>query len=193
MFNRYGIRSVTMDDLASEMSVSKKTLYKHFDNKADLVHHCGQLLFKRIYDSLMGVHHASDSAIDELFEVDQVLWKMMEKHNPSMRYQIQKYYPKTFNYLFEGRQDMIREMVVANIERGKEDGSFRNDADTEVVSYLYCSKVESMPEEDTERMDRRSLRYFSRQALIYHIRGLATTKGLVKLEEKLKTYPIDEN
>lgn len=193
MFNRYGIRSVTMDDLASEMSVSKKTIYKYFDNKADLVHHCGQLLFQRIYDSLMEVHEKSSSAIDELFEVDRVLWKMMEKHNPSMRYQIQKYYPKTFNYLFEGRQEMIRKMVSENIERGKSDGCFRKDADTGVVSYLYCAKVESMPEENTDIMDHHSLRYISRQALIYHIRGLATPQGLAKLEEKLKTYPIDEN
>ncbi len=193
LFHRYGIRSITMDDLAAALSVSKKTLYKHFENKADLVHHCGQLLYQHIQDSLMTVMENSESAIDELFEVDQVVWKMMEKHNPSMRYQIEKYYPKTFNYLFEGRAEMIRKMVAANIERGKRDGCYRLDADTGVVSHLYCSKIKSIPEGEPKISDHHSLRYISRQALIYHIRGLATPQGLAKLEEKLKTYTIDEN
>lgn len=193
MYERYGIRSVTMDDVAAEMSVSKKTLYKYFDNKADLVHHCGQMLFEKIHSSLMEVHKNADSAIDELFAVDEVIWRMMEKHNPGMRFQIQKYYPKTFNHLFEGRHEMIQKLISQNIERGKRDGCFREDADTEVISYLYCSKVESMPEEESELLNHHSMRYISRQALIYHIRGLATPQGLAKLEEKLKTYPLDEN
>ena len=193
MYERYGIRSVTMDDVAAEMSISKKTLYKYFDNKADLVHHCGEILFQKIHGSLMEVVKSAESAIDELFAVDKVLWRMMEKHNPSMRFQIQKYYPKTFNHLFEGRHEMIQQLVSQNIERGKKDGCFREDADTEVISYLYCSKVESMPEEESELLNRHSTRYVSRQALIYHIRGLATPQGLAKLEEKLKTYPLDEN
>lgn len=193
MFNRYGIRSVTMDDLSSELSISKKTLYKFFDNKADLVHQCGELLFEKIYSSLMEIHENAESAIDELFQVDEVVWRMMEGHNPGMRYQIQKYYPKTFDHFFQGRKEMIQKLISENIERGKADGCFRKDADTNVISYLYCSKVESMPEEESEFLDRRSMRYVSRQALIYHIRGLATPQGLAKLEEILKTYPLDEN
>ncbi len=185
MYERYGIRSVTMDDVAAEMSISKKTLYKYFTNKADLVHHCGQTLFHKIHSSLMEVYKNADSAIDELFAVDEVIWRMMEKHNPGMRFQIRKYYPKTFNHLFEGRHQ--------NIERGKREGCFREDADTEVISYLYCSKVESMPEEESALLTHHSMRYISRQALIYHIRGLATPQGLAKLEEKLKTYPLHEN
>ena len=57
----------------------------------------------------MEVHKSADSAIDELFAVDEVIWRMMEKHNPGMRFQIQKYYPKTFNHLFEGRHEMIQQ------------------------------------------------------------------------------------
>ena len=175
------------------LPISKKTLYKFFDNKADLVHHCGKLLFNRIYERMVQVHEQSDDAIDELFEMDKVVWEMMEKHNPSMRYQVQKYYPNTHQHLFEGRREMIQKMIRENIERGKRDGLFRDDADTQVVSFLYCSKMETMPEEEAEFMDRHSLRYISRQALVYHIRGLATEQGLAKLEEKLKTYKIDED
>ena len=188
MFNRYGFKSVTMDDLATDMCISKKTLYKFFQNKADLVDHCGQMIFRKIQEKLQDVHKNSESAIDELFEVDKVVWEMIEKQNPSMHFQIQKYYPKTFERIFYDRQIMIRKMVADNIERGKKDGCFRKDADTEVISHLYCSKMEAIPDTVMDQMDHQKMRYFSLQALVYHIRGLATEQGLARLEEKLKTY-----
>ncbi|MDZ7845508.1 MAG: TetR/AcrR family transcriptional regulator [Owenweeksia sp.] len=189
MFNKYGVRSVTMDDVARELSISKKTLYKYFENKADLVHKCIRSVYDQVEDALLAVHEQADNAIDELFEIDEVVGRIMENHNPGMRYQLQKYYPQTYNYMYEGRHDLIHKMISENLERGKRDGWFRQDVETDIITFLYCSKVETMPEEDEEMMARHPIKRIAGQSLEYHIRGVATKKGLAYLEEKLMTYP----
>lgn len=190
MFSKYGIRSVTMDDVAREMGMSKKTLYKYFENKADLVHKSIKARFEEIQSTLLEIHLRTTNAIDELIEVDEVVGKVMRNQNPSLRFQLQKYYPETYREVFEGRHEMLNAMVQENIESGKRDGLYRKEASTEVVSFLYCAKMETMPEEEVQLFENHSMPFVMHQALVYHIRGLATEKGLQYLEEKLKDKSV---
>lgn len=190
MFSKYGIRSVTMDDVAKELGMSKKTLYKYFENKADLVHKSIRARFEEIQKSLIEIHLNAANAIDELIEVDEVVGKVMRNQNPSLRFQLQKYYPETFREVFEGRHDMLSAMVQENIESGKRDGLYRKEASTEVISFLYCAKMETMPENEMQLFENHSMPFVMHQALEYHIRGLATEKGLQYLEQKLKDKSV---
>lgn len=185
MFNKFGIRSVTMDDVAQELGISKKTIYKYFENKADLVHKSVLITYEKLQHKLEKIHAEAENSIDELIEIDKVIGVVMENHNPGMRYQLQKYYPRTYNLLYEGRHDLIHKVISENIEKGKQDGLFRKEADTQIITFLYCSKVETMPEEEQELLEKHSLKYMTRQALEYHIRGIATARGLDYLEKKL--------
>src|SRR5690606_9286010 len=90
LFLKYGIRSVTMDDVSSEMGISKKTVYKFFENKADLVHKCVMQVYSTIQASMEAIHSASSNAIDELFEIDKVVKGIMEMHNPGIQFQLKK-------------------------------------------------------------------------------------------------------
>ena len=190
MFNKYGIRSVTMDDVAKELGISKKTIYKYFENKADLIHKSVRTRFAEIQKSLLDIHARSANAIDELIEVDELVGKMMRNHNHSMQFQLQKYYPETFAEVFEGRHELLSSMVQENIESGKRDGLYRQEACTEVISFLYCAKMETMPEEERALFDNHSKPFVMHQALEYHIRGLATASGLEYLEQKTKDKSI---
>lgn len=186
MFNKFGIRSVTMDDVAQELGISKKTIYKYFENKADLVHKSVRTAYEGMRCRLHEIHENADNSIDELIEIDKVVGAVMENHNPGMRYQLQKYYPQTYNSLYEGRHDLIHKVISENIEKGKKDGWFREEANTDIITFLYCSKVETMPEEEEALLEKYTIKQMTRQALEYHIRGLATHKGLTYLEQKLK-------
>jgi len=190
MYNKYGVRSVTMDDVAKELGISKKTIYKYFENKADLIHKSIRNKFAEIQRSLMEIHAKTTNAIDELIEVDQVVCRIMRNHNHSMHFQLQKYYPETFSEVFEGRHEMLSMMIRENIESGKRDGLYRPEASTEVISFLYCAKMETMPEEEQQLFENHSMPFVMHQALEYHIRGLATAKGLEYLEQKLKDKSI---
>lgn len=186
MFNKFGLRSVTMDDVARELGISKKTIYKYFENKADLIQKAVQTVHDSIQATLMEIHGNSTNPIDELIEIDSVVCKIMKGHNPSLRYQLQKYYPKTYSYLYEGRHSLIHKMIKENIEMGQKGGWYREDASKEVISFLYCAKVDTIPDEEQEVFASFDMPFIMNQALMYHIRGIASAKGLTYLEEKLK-------
>ena len=193
LFDKYGIRSVTMDDVAREMSVSKKTLYKYFENKADLVHKCVMTIFDEVEACMMEIHASAQNAIDELFDIDNVIRKIMEDHNPGLHFQLHKYYPQTAKALYEGRKNLINKMIAENIDSGKRDGLFREDFETDVVTHLYCSKIESLREDEEDLMRKFHTRKVMRQALEYHIRGMASPKGLKYLEKRLELENKSDN
>ncbi len=188
LFNKYGIRSVTMDDVAREMGISKKTIYKHFENKADLVDKCVQSIFEVIKSHVERIHAKTKNAIDELFEIDDVVGTIMANHNPGMQFQLAKYYPETHRFINEGRQKMIRKMIAENIQNGRTQGFYRTDFESNIITYLYCNKVETLPEEDTKLLEQYDMRKMMFESLIYHIRGIATPKGIEYLENKLNQY-----
>ncbi len=192
MFSKYGVRSVTMDDIARELGISKKTLYVHFENKADLVHKAVWTVHETIKEQMVKIHAETDNPIDELLEIDKVVSQIMENHSPSMRFQLQKYYPETFAALYEGRHELVHKMISENMEKGKERGLYRPDADTGVVSYLYCSKMETLHNEEEKLLEKHSIGYVMRQSLEYHIRGIATEKGVKYLQEKIKTENLTQ-
>lgn len=187
LFGKYGIRSVTMDDVAREMSISKKTIYRHFENKADLVHKCVMTVYNAIKDSLEVIHKETNNPIDELFAIDKVVREILERHNPGHRFQLKKYYPKTFKAMYDGRKALINRMIAENIENGKKSGFYRGDFNTDLITHLYCSKVETMPDEEEDLANKYNMHELMHQALIYHIRAIASSKGLEYLDEKLKT------
>lgn len=192
MFSKFGLRSVTMDDVARELGISKKTIYKFFENKADLIQKAVQTVHDAIQQTLEEIHQRSTNPIDELIEIDSVVCEIMKRHNPSLRYQLQKYYPRTYNYMYEGRHRLIHKMIRENIEMGQKGGWYRKDASKEVISFLYCAKVETIPEEEEEIFANFEMPFIMNQALLYHIRGVASPKGLTYLEEKLKdTKPTE--
>jgi AcrR family transcriptional regulator len=186
LFNKYGIRSVSMDDVAREMSISKKTIYKYFENKAELVHRCVESVFSTIHEQVERVHAETQNAIDELFDIDNVVGTIMSNHNPGMHFQLAKYYPETYKFIDSGRQKMIRKMIAENIAHGRKQGLYRSDFESGIITFLYCNKVDHIQEEDTELMEAFDMRKLMFESLIYHIRGISTAAGLTYLEEKLK-------
>lgn len=185
MFNKYGIRSVTMDDVAHELGISKKTIYKFFENKADLIQKCIGRLSASVSNSFEEAMADADNAIEELFAINRIVRRILENHNPGLRFQLKKYYPEVATQLYEGRQNLLSKMIKDNIKKGQEAGLYRKDLEADIVTYLFCCKVKSMPDEEDLIAGKYSVPYVLRHSLEYHIRGMATPKGLQYLEDIL--------
>lgn len=185
LFLKFGIRSVTMDDVAGELGMSKKTIYKHFKNKAELVHRGVQTVYQEMQSKLLEIHSHMENPIDELMAITALMQGLLEQHSHNLRFQLQKYYPQTFQELYEGRHELISKVMRENIERGKAHGLFREDANADVLAQLYCSKLDKLPEQNEDLMKRHGIAELMRQSMEYHVRGLATPKGIQYLEEKL--------
>lgn len=177
MFLDLGFKSVTMDDLAKELAISKKTIYSFFDNKTELVECCTLQLCKTISSSIKELAKQNLHPIDELFEVRQIVRRFLKNEQSSPQYQLQKYFPSLFKKLKDEQLMMMREFLMRNLSKGIEIGVYREDLNPEMVFRLYFYTYFSLrdPQLYPERI-------FNTQELIfehinYHIRGIATPKG----------------
>lgn len=187
LFKRYGLRPVTMDDIAKDMGVSKKTLYKYFSNKEDLVGRAVDNIFESVKASMLQLLESEGNAIDMLFAMDEVVCSNIEAHDHSMQFQLERYYPEVSARLEGKKRGMIFTMMRANLERGIKEGLFRSELDKEVVAFLYYSRARVMTEAEMDLLANHSISDMMREILIYHVRGISNEKGVAYLEEKLKT------
>lgn len=185
LYKKYGIKSVTMDDVAHELGISKKTLYLYFSDKDDLVM---QVLnfegekrtkaYKKIYDLRL-------NAIEELLEVNRYMNHMMREYSAVVDYDLKKYYPEHYAKTQEMRREKMFESLINNMIKGKKEGLFREDLNEEIIAKLYVSRIMSMTENSSFSLVELSSPQVFSELIIYHIRGIANDKGIKMLEENL--------
>ncbi len=188
LFYRYGIKSVTMDDIARELGMSKKTLYQFFENKNDLINQMFELEEKRDIDITKCILVEAENAVDELMGFAkhgiEEFAKLMS--SPTIVYDLQKYYKDIWLKFELGINQRIYEGTKMNIERGKKEGLYRMDIDAEIVSKIYVRQMMSFIDEDTFPIKQYNKVQLFTQYLIYHIHGIATPKGIAIFENKMK-------
>lgn len=186
MYFRYGIRSVTMDDVARELGISKKTLYKYVSNKADLVEQGVKWKFQQISKLLARYSKEVENAIDELFAIDAYFDDMMRQNQPAIMFQLAKYYPDVFKWLSEAKSKLVLDNTKANLKKGRRQGLYRDDLNNEFIGYIYLSHTNLMEEGGAGvPVEVCHSPEFHRHHVEYHIRGIASKQGLEYLNEKL--------
>lgn len=186
LFFKYGIKSVNMDDIAKELAISKKTIYQFFENKTDILQHLVAAHIERINHALEFNKANAQNAIEELLGVAQHMIKELTKFStPTIIFDLQKYYPELWQSFQDHQDTQIYQQVKENVERGITEGLYRDDLDADIIAKLYVSKTMCVIDEDmfpTTQYDK--VRLF-KQYFYYHIRGIATLKGLKLLEKYL--------
>jgi AcrR family transcriptional regulator len=183
MFTRYGIRSITMDDIARELGISKKTLYHDFEDKNDLI--------KRVidYDIIVNrkfleeVHRANFNAIEELFFVNKRMHRDRDSYSPTFYYDLKKYYPETYmRWIDEKRQNMF-DLIVGNLKKGKQEGVFREDIHEQSIGKLYMARMEMLNNHEISDVLQTITPEFIQEIFIYHLHGICNETGLKTLDE----------
>jgi hypothetical protein len=186
LYMKYGIKSITMDDVARELSISKKTLYQYVTDKDDLV---GKFIDNEIFmrqEEICKCFGIGYNAIEELFEISIFMNKMMKDQNPATEYDLKKYYPVHYQKTVKARREGIYEYILLNLKKGIKEGLYREEMNKEIIAKLYLSRIEdSQLNEMFTKEEFTSLRLFV-EILTYHVRGIATDKGIIVLENKIK-------
>jgi TetR/AcrR family transcriptional regulator, cholesterol catabolism regulator len=186
LYMKYGIKSITMDDVARELGISKKTLYQYVIDKDDLV---GKFIDYEIIlrqEELYKCYKTGFNAIEELFEISIFMNKFMKDQNPATEHDLKKYYPHHYYKTVKTRRDRIYNYILLNLKKGKNEGLYRVELNEEVIAKLYLSRVESIHLNDLFTVEEfTSIRLFI-ELLNYHIRGIATENGIIVLNKKLK-------
>jgi TetR/AcrR family transcriptional regulator, cholesterol catabolism regulator len=141
LFRRYGIRSVTMDEIAAQLGMSKKTIYQYYADKDQLVEAVALEEIKFSQDRCLSDASAAENAIEEIFRVMEFVEVMFRNMNPSMLYDLEKYHPGGYRKFLDHKNKFIYEMIKKNIERGIQEELYRAEIDVEILTRY---RLESM-------------------------------------------------
>lgn len=183
MYLTYGFKSVTMDDIANEMAISKKTIYQHFSNKTALVKAVTNHLFDTISCGIDTIIQSETNPIEELFEIKRFVLSNLKNESSAPIFQLQKYYPKIHSQLKSKQFEKMGDCVVENIQKGIQQGLYRKDLNIEFVSRMYFAGMNSIKDVDLFPTESFTPKENQDLFLEYHIRAICTDKGLQKLEE----------
>ncbi len=184
VFLRYGIKSVTMDDLARELGHSKKTLYQYFDNKDDLVEHVMKYHVDRTQQIIEGLLERAENAIDAYLQINQHHYQFIREMNPSILYDIQKYYPSSWHHFHLHKNDFVKGVIRDNLQQGIEEGLFRPDMNVDVIALFYIYKMEVFA--DAQLLHEHGLERTQclPEIIKYHLLGIITPEGRAYLESQ---------
>jgi TetR/AcrR family transcriptional regulator, cholesterol catabolism regulator len=183
---KYGVRSISMDDVARHLSVSKKTLYQHFADKDEIVTKVSQAHCDRNLIESDAITSTAENAIDELAKLSVMLKKQMEEINPSLLFDLQKYHPTAWGVWSEFKNKCIRDSVVRNLEQGIVEGHFRPDLNPEILASARIIMVEAAFDEQYFPRHKFNIVEVQSQLFDHFVFGLCTEKGR-KLYAKYRT------
>jgi AcrR family transcriptional regulator len=181
---RLGIKSLTMDDIAQSLGISKKTIYQYVENKAELVAKVMDITLEEQRAECAEFMRDDANPIDQLLKMYDQNSKMMLNINPALIFELNKYYPESWSKLFAFRNTFIFDAVRANLEHGIRKGLYRYDLDIDIISKLYTSRALDIFNQDMFPPNRYPSRMVFRQMFVYHARGIASQLGLEYLEKE---------
>jgi len=177
LYNRYGIRSVSMDDIAAQLGMSKKTLYQYYVDKDELVN----AVFSGVMDSnkqQCTVCQASgENAIHEVFLSFDMLQEMLNNMNPAVLFDMQKYHPTAYKKFQDYKSNFLYKLIKQNLERGVEEELYREEIDIEVMTRYRLFSILISFDSEVFPSNKTNLVHIEQQLLEHFLWGLATSKG----------------
>jgi len=186
LFLTYGFKSVTMDQIAQEMGISKKTIYTHFKDKRELIKSCTFYLFENICAGVEHIISQEINPIDEFFEIKTFVLRNLKDEKSSPQYQLQKYYPKIYQTLISKQLEYMQESIVKTLYRGIEKKLFRKEIDLDFISRIYFVGMTGIKNSDLFPRASFEMNNLLNDYLEYHLRSIVTEKGLTILTNYLQ-------
>lgn len=185
LYQRYGVKSVTMDDIASQMGISKKTIYQCFSDKNELVDAViAEMLQCNRSMCLQSREHA-ENAIHEVFLAMDNMESMFENMNSTILFDIERNHPATFKKFKEFKYSFLLELIRKNIERGKQEEIYRPEMDLDIIARIRLECAILPFSEELFPKKHYNIGFLHRQLMEFFLYGMATPKGY-KLITKYK-------
>lgn len=183
MFLKLGFKSITMDDIAGEMCISKKTIYKYFCNKEILIQESTALVHKQVHELIDTIVAKNYNAIHENFEIRKTFGELFNNSaDGSPIFQLKKHYPEIYQRVLEQEVNQCESCFRQNIEKGIAEGLYRKDLDIETYIKFYYILIFHINENTSSEKEAKRIEL---EALEYHTRAMATEAGIIELEKNL--------
>jgi len=184
IFLKYGIRSVSMDDICKELVISKKTLYQYVANKKELIKMILDLSIEVNIVDIWKSREMELNAIDVLLKISRELNAKFSEHNTSAIFDLEKYYPDLYRDFLQKRREVIHERIKNNLKEGIKQDLYRDDLDVELVALLYVKKLEDITSTMVLSDKKISFSQIFEVMFENHIRGISNKAGIDYFEKK---------
>lgn len=183
LFMQQGFKVVTMDEIASSIGISKKTIYQYYQNKNILVEKSAQIIAEKIIEEIDQIYSEKRNPIEELLLVRNRIARFFSDEKTVGVQQLKKYYPEIHNRLKNSQRCKMELCVKNNIERGIELGLFRDDLDVWFIIKLHHNAMTFIIDDETLHIGTNSFYENQSKYIDYHIRAISTEKGIKLLNE----------
>jgi predicted DNA-binding protein YlxM (UPF0122 family) len=184
VFLLHGLKKVTMDDVAKHLKVSKKTLYKYVKNRKELIKKTTKLQIYLDQKNIKEIEAKGLNAIEENIEITQYTVNTLNKLHPDIHSDLENYFADSWEIFKEHQANFLFSTVAKNIEKGKKEGLYDPNINTEIVTLIYISKIDMVFNGSIFPIVKFKFSEVFRTLILQHMKGMATEKG-VKLLDKL--------
>lgn len=182
LFRQFGTRSITMDDIAQKMGVSKKTLYAHFTDKDDLVVHAISRFLQVMEKECVESQQKAGNAIEELFLIMHMLDENLRNMNPVVMLDLQKFHAKAFLVFQDYKNNNLQHTIRENIERGISEGVYRADLDIDILTQYRLSSAMLCFQPEVFPMGKYEMGKVQRVLLEHFLYGVVSKEGYRLIE-----------
>jgi len=183
LFLKYGIKSVTMDDISRSMSISKKTVYQYFRDKNEIVGKVAKVHLENERKHFEEAQASAGNAIEKLYKHSLFLRRSFDKMNPVVIYDLKKYYRDAWALFAQYKKEIFSKSMVDTLREGIEQGYFRENIDPEILVALRFEILEMIAEGNIFPQDKYDFREVQFQLFDHFIHGILTGKGLALLKK----------
>lgn len=186
LFLEHGSKTLTMDDIAKEFGMSKKTLYQKYKNKEALLEEVLDFKLTEIIDKMERLDIEIENVVERMFCRDEQIEKAINSNKSMLIKQLVKYYPTIFNKHILKFSEKFSQVLVRNILKGRELGYYRSDFNEEIYAKLFFQLVmsyESSPYINIEGIEGDA---FHQEAMMMYMNAITTEKGKKILKEIIK-------
>jgi AcrR family transcriptional regulator len=183
---KYGVRSVSMDDMAKMLGISKKTIYSHIENKKGLIQTVISSYIKKEQKEVNKIRKKASNAIEEMTLIARLNIDSLRTMSPMVVYELKKYHPSTWKYIETIHFEFIKTTIQNNLIRGKKENLYREDVDENIITQLYFGLSMVCIDEDVFDSETTPLSTRFLSMIIYHLNGVTNEKGKKELKKQIK-------
>lgn len=187
VFMRYGLKSVTMDDIAKNLGCSKKTLYEVVSDKAQLVLKVMQTYIQKESHEISEILAKHENAIDQMIAISKHVNLTLSSIHPSIHFDLEKYFPEAYRMFLNHKETHIFQVVKDNLELGQRQLLYRENMNAEVLARIYTAKIDILFDADIFPHAKHRFADVYDEFIRYHIRGIASESGIEYLKQKVKS------
>lgn len=189
LFNRFGFRRVTMDEIALKTGMSKKTIYQSFENKDEIVNAVVEEHLKRNFSICEAHCKNAENAVHEIFLNIETIHELVGEMNPTVFEDLEKYFPSVFAKLYHHKNEYFFQKVKDNLLRGIKEGLYRKELRVDIITKLRIETAFLPFRQEVFPYGKFNLAEVQKEILEHYLYGLCTSEGqkLIKKYENLRT------